>query len=156
MSEIFLNKARSCAVSGHRVLEKDFDKEKIERIFYKLVEGGFNNFFVGMALGFDTVCFQILENIRKEKDIKIIACVPCKTQSYKYNREQKKEYDRMLSVADEVVLINEEYSKNCMQKRNQYMVDRSCALVAYLRRDFGGTANTVKYARKKGVAIIET
>ena len=55
-----------------------------------------------MALGFDTVCFQILEEIRKEKDIKIIACVPCSTQAEKFSLEQKKEYDRMLFIKEAV------------------------------------------------------
>ena len=154
MSEMFINRARACAISGHRVLDKEFNFEKIRNAFVKLVDAGFDTYFVGMALGFDTICFNILEEIKKEKNIKIIACVPCKTQSYKYTKEQKREYDRMLSVADEVVLVSEEYSKTCMQKRNQYMVDNSSVLVAYLRRDFGGTQNTVNYARKTGIQII--
>ena len=35
------------------------------------------------------------------------------------------------------------------------MVDNASALLTYLKRDFGGTANTVKYAKKMGVPIIE-
>ena len=78
-----------------------------------------------------------------------------KTQSQKFTFKQKEEYDRMLSVADEKVFVSEESSKSCMQKRNQFMVDRASVVVAYIKRDFGGTANTVKYATKNQVPIIE-
>lgn len=154
MKELFINKARSCSVTGHRIMEKAFDKKRLKDIFLSLYDIGYRTFLVGMALGFDTVCFQVLEEIRKERDIEIIACVPCLTQSYKFTVSQKKEYDRMLSVSDQTVLISEAYDENCMQKRNEYMVDNSSVIVTYIRRDFGGTFNTVKYAEKKGIQII--
>lgn len=154
MKELFINRARCCAVTGHRVLQKNFDKDKLKLVFLKLIDAGYDTFLIGMALGFDTLCFNILEELRKEKKIKIIACVPCKNQDYKFNITQEKEYRRMLSQADDAVYIEEEYSSKCMQKRNEYMVDNSSCLIAYLKRNFGGTANTVKYAEKKGVYII--
>ena len=89
MTELFINKARACAVSGHRNVEKNLDINRLEQIFIKLIEGGVDTFLVGMALGFDSICFKILERLRKANPIKIIACIPCKTQSYKYNEEQK-------------------------------------------------------------------
>lgn len=154
MKELFINKARCCAVTGHRVIQKNFDKNKLRDNFIKLIDAGYNTFLIGMALGFDTLCFNILEELRKNNDIKIIACVPCKNQDYKFNVTQEKEYRRMLSQADEIVYTEEEYSSKCMQKRNEYMVDNSSCIVAYLKRNFGGTANTVKYAGKKGIYII--
>ena len=155
MSELFINKARTLAVTGHRVLYNDFNRKKLEETLKRSVECGFNTFLIGMAIGFDTICFQILEEIRKEKDIKIIACVPCLTQADRFTLEQKKEYERMLSVADEVKIISKEYTNRCMQKRNEFMVDNSSGLIAYLKRDYGGTANTVNYAIKNHVPIIQ-
>lgn len=143
------------AVTGHRVMERGFDKKRLEKLFNDIIEKNFNTFLIGMALGFDTLCFQILEKIRKEKDIKIVACVPCKSQSIKFSVSQKKEYERMLSVADKVILVSEEYDQKCMQRRNEFMVDNASGVVAYLRREYGGTANTVRYAIKKGVPVIK-
>ena len=60
----------------------------------------------------------------------------------------------MLSVADEKVYINKEYTKECMQKRNEYMVNNCSVLVAYLKNNFGGTFNTVNFAKKMEVPII--
>lgn len=154
MSELFINKARAVAITGHRVLYEDFNKEELKKLLTKFVDKGFNTFLVGMALGFDTVCFQTLEEIRKEKEVKIIACVPCLEQDYKFNYKQKEEYRRMLSSADEKIVLSKEYTSGCMQKRNRFMVDNSSALLAYVKRDFGGTVNTVNYAKKIGVPIV--
>ena len=154
MNEIFINKARAVAITGHRVLYDDFNKQELKKLLTKFVDKGFNTFLVGMALGFDTVCFQTLEEIKKQSEVKIIACIPCLGQDYKFTVKQKQEYDRMLSVADEKIVLSEEYTSTCMQKRNKFMVDNASGVLAYLKRDFGGTANTVKYAEKVGVPVI--
>ena len=154
MSEVFINKAKTLAFTGHRILSAEFNKEKLEIILEKFIEKDFDTFLIGMALGFDTVCFQTLEKLKeKYPTIKIIACVPCLTQAYKFNRLQKEEYDRMLSVADEKIILSTEYTPTCMMKRNKFMVDNASVLLAYLERDYGGTANTVRYAKKMDVPI---
>lgn len=154
MSEVFINVARAVSVSGHRIVENDLDKEKLKGVFLSLIERGYDTFLIGMAIGFDTLCFQILEKIREQKNIKIIACIPCEEQDKKFNKEQKAEYARLIKSADGKVLISKEYNQRCMQKRNEFLVNNSSLLVAYLNRDFGGTAKTVNYARSKNVPII--
>ena len=154
MTEIFINKAKACAVTGHRVLEKDFSFEKLKNILERVVDAGFDTFLVGMALGFDTQCFLALHEIRKQKPIKIIACVPCESQPIKFNEKQKKLYYDMLESADNVVLVSKEYTNYCMMKRNRYMVDNCSLLFAYLKRNFGGTYHTVEYAKKQQVQIL--
>ena len=152
MTEII--KEKTCAVTGHRVLGEDFDDRLLRSVFLTLINMGYNTFLCGMALGFDSVCFKVLEKIREDIDIKIIACIPCKTQSYKYSYKQKKEYERMLSVSDEKIVLSEEYTPYCMQKRNMFMVDNCSVLVSYLRINRGGTFNTMSYAEKTGVKIV--
>lgn len=155
MREIFINKLKACAVTGHRELQKDIDVDKIESLFNQLIDHDFNTFLIGMALGFDTLCFHILEKIRRERKIKIIACIPCKNQDYKYTDYQKKEYARMISVADEKIVLSEQYTPYCMLNRNKFMVDNCSVLIAYLRKDKGGTKYTVNYAQKQNVSILE-
>ena len=60
----------------------------------------------------------------------------------------------MLSVADQKIVISEEYTAWCMQKRNQFMVDNSFAVLCNLKRNTGGTYNTVNYAKKQNVFVI--
>ena len=107
-----------------------------------------------MAIGFDALCFHILEEIRKQKDIQIIGCIPCKEQSARFSMKDKIEYDRMISKCDNKVVLSESYTSNCMFKRNKFMVDNSSILVAYLKREYGGTYNTVNYAKRQNLKII--
>ena len=148
------DKTKTCAVTGHRDLSRGIDAEKTEQILLAAAESGYDTFMVGMAIGFDFLCFKILEKIRKNKDIRIIACVPCKGQADKFSEGQKEEYLRMLASADEVIVLSESYTPYCMHKRNAYMVDNSSLLVAYMREEKGGAYNTVKYAGNKGVTVI--
>ena len=154
MSELFFIRANTVCVSGHREIQKDLNQKKIEVLFENLIDNGIDTFLIGMAIGFDTLCFQILEKIRARKNIKIIACVPCLSQADKFSPEQRKEYQRLLSVADQKVVLSKEYTPSCMQKRNMYMVDNSSCVICYLNKNKGGTYNTVKYAEKKGVPVI--
>lgn len=153
-SEIFINKLKSCAVTGHRILQRDFDKEKVKKVFLKLIDDSYDTFLVGMALGFDTECFLILEEIKKKKNIKIIACIPCESQSKMFTSSQKELYERMINSADSKVILSKEYTPYCMIKRNRFMVDNCTCLVAYLRQEKGGTKNTVEYAKKQNVLVI--
>ena len=152
---MIIDKIRTCAFTGHRNLGVDYSKTELERVVLGLINGGYTTFLVGMAVGFDTECFKMLENLRKEYPIKIIACIPCLTQAYKFSLTQKAEYEKMLLSADEKVYVSKEYSKTCMFKRNMFMVDSASVLVAYLNSDRGGTFQTVNYAKRKGVEIIK-
>ena len=148
------NIEKACAVTGHRVLLKDFNEENLKNIFVNIVNSGVDNFLIGMALGFDTVCFKILHSLKENYKIKITAVVPCENQDKSFNLKQKKEYKNMLDIADEVIVLNKEYITGCMQQRNRYLVENSSILVAYMYKNLGGTVYTVNYARKLDKKII--
>lgn len=154
MKEFDEKRQKSVCITGHRTIESCSIIKDTENHLKDLVKRGYNTFYVGMAVGFDTLCFQILEKIREQNEIKIIACVPCPSQPEKFTYMQKKEYFRMLDVADERVVLSQSYTPYCMQKRNQYMVDNSSVVLAYLRKNFGGTANTVNYAKRNDIPVI--
>ena len=50
----------SCAVTGHRVLGKNFSAERLEEALRSLCAEGGDTFYCGMALGFGTVCGEAL------------------------------------------------------------------------------------------------
>ena len=154
INDKMINPCKTCAVTGHRGLNKDFDNDKLVSALKEVIADGYDCFLIGMALGFDTECFHALEELRKTENITLIACVPCKDQDKKFNEEQKKEYKRMLSSADEVTILSNAYTDKCMLMRNKYMIDRCSALIAYLRRKTGGTFYTVNYAERTGKKII--
>lgn len=154
MSALNIDRSTACSFSGHRIVAKNFNKEELKKTVYNAINDGFSCFLIGMAIGFDTLCFKVLREIRSENDIKIIACVPCKDQAEFFNRAQKKEYEELLSSADHVVCLAENYYDGCMQERNKFMVDNSSLLICYLKTNRGGTYSTVKYAVEKGVKVI--
>lgn len=146
----------TCAVSGNRTLGNDISIEKLKEIFIKLiVNRDINTFLVGMAVGFDTLCFKVLLKLKNTFNIKIIACIPCENQDYNFSKAQKEEYAKMLELADEKVYTGKVYTKNCMLVRNRYLVDNSSVLVVYSRKTTGGTVFTKNYAIKSLVPIIE-
>ena len=145
---------KTCAVTGHRELQEDFNKETTKKIIEEVILKGYNNFLVGMALGFDTVCFNILRKLKEKHKIKITAVVPCGEQDKYFNLKQKKKYREMLETADEVITLHEKFSFGCMQERNRYLVDNASLLIAYLKKKGGGTFYTVSYAEKQGKEII--
>ena len=108
-----------------------------------------------MAVGFDMLCFDILEDIRKTEDIKLIACVPCDNQHKSFSQSQREEYFKKLNSANQIIFVSHEYTPYCMSKRNKFMVDNSNFLVCYLRQKTGGTRNTYNYAKKQQLKIIE-
>ena len=46
------------------------------------------------------------------------------------------------------------HPKAAITKRNRWMVDQSDLLIAFVQRDFGGAYETLKYARRKKVSVI--
>lgn len=146
-------KEKTCAITGHRKIYGQLNRENLKKSFIELIENGYNTFLNGMAIGFDSICFRILLELKEKYPIKIIACIPCENQAERFNNIQKKEYERLLSLVDEKILINKEYTAYCMMKRNKFMVDNASFLIAYLREEKGGTFKTVNYAKEKGLQI---
>ena len=143
----------TCCFTGHRVLKSDFDESRVEEIIDKLIKNGFKTFLVGMAIGFDLKVLEILLK-KRNNNIDIIACVPCKEQDKFFNKIQKEQYKNGLEQVDKVILLSQEYYDGCMQKRNAYMVDNSSIVVAYMYANIGGTKHAVNYAKKKEKIII--
>ena len=150
----YFNIETTCCFTGHRVIKKDFDDYRLKEVIDNLIKKGYETFLVGMAIGFDTECFKILLDLKKEYKINLVACIPCESQALNFTKEQKNEYDYLLSCADQKVLISKEYVKGCMLKRNKFMVDNCSGLIAYYKKETGGTASTVRYAIKTNVPII--
>ena len=143
----------TCSFTGHRIIKKDFNSEKLFNVIEKIIESGYRTFLVGMAWGFDLKVFETLLNF-KNKNIDIIACVPCENQERYFKNSEKEKYLEYLKKADKVVYVSDKYFDGCMQKRNRYIVDNSSILVAYLYSNMGGTKNAVSYAQKQGKNII--
>ena len=62
----------------------------------------------------------------------------------------KKLYKQILSLSDEIIYVtNTEYTKSCMQLRNQYMVDNADGGIVVYDGTNGGTCNCFNYIKKQ-------
>ena len=158
---------KCCAFTGHRPSkfawgynEADtrcvaLKKMLIEQIV-KLVDAGYTDFFSGMAEGTDTWAALAVLTLKKENPALKLHCVlPCEGQADRWSDSARELYFSILEQADEVVYVSREYSKDCMLKRNRYLVDHAACLLAVYNGEWrGGTAMTVRYARKLGRDVI--
>lgn len=152
-STFFDSDVPACAVTGHRVLDADFSRDRLRGALCSLAEAGVCTFFCGMAQGFDLACADEILSLRSERPLRLIACVPCGDQAERYPRRARERYDRILAACDERILLHERYCPGCMFERNRYMVDRAVVVLAYFRGRKGGTGYTVSYAKKQGVPV---
>ena len=143
------------ALTGHRVLGKQFSRAALQARLDELIATGADCFLCGMALGFDLLCGEELA-ARKQAGapLRLVACIPCADQPEGYAAADRARYERVLSACDEKVVLFPSYENGCMFARNRYMVDRCDALLAYLASPRGGTFYTVRYAEKRGKRVI--
>ena len=146
-----INEIKSCSFTGHRELPEDFDKENLTKTLETLIKKGVTTFYNGGAKGFDLISAEIVLDLKKKYPfITLILCIPCINQEKYYTEEDKKKYQEIFKKADEKIYIsNYAYFKGCMQKRDIYLVDHCDILIAFLKKEKGGTAFTVSYCKKK-------
>ena len=149
---------KACCFTGHREIPENEVKGVMEEI-RKSIDNlhsvkGITTFYAGGCTGLDALAASaVLEYREAHPEVRLIVVVPYEGQSRGWSQEEKDEYERIKSLASEVVTLANHYYNGCMQRRNRYMVDRSSECVCYLTREDGGTVYTVKYARSKGLHI---
>ena len=150
---------KTCCFTGHRrisVTEYETVKYRLHETIIRAIRNGYCYFSTGGSWGFDMLAAQTVLELKKHyTNIYLILVLPCKAQTKYWSDDNKKEYDRILNSADKVVWTSEEYTRDCMFKRNRHLVDNSSLCICYLTKNTGGTAYTVRYAIKKGVHVVK-
>ncbi len=129
-----------------------------QKIELAITEYGITNFISGMALGADMDFAEIVLKLRKKYPITLECAIPCPNQTLKWNDKDKLRHENILKRADEIKLISERYTPECMLKRNRYMADKCELVIAVFNGiEKGGTWYTINYAKKanKHIEIIE-
>lgn len=151
-------KAKTCCFTGHRKIPPAQYKNIAKRLRLEIetmIERGVVYFGTGGALGFDTMAAEaVLELRKKYPKIRLILVLPCKTQTHGWSEKDKAVYKNIQRACDKYVYLSEEYTRDCMKRRNRHLVQNSAYCICYLTRHFGGTAYTVEYAKRKGLEII--
>ena len=106
-------------------------------------------------MGVDTYAANIVLNLKTQyPGITLECAIPCETQAVKWNERDRDIYYDLLAKCDKETLLQQNYTSDCMQKRNEYMVDNSDYVIAVWNGKPSGTENTVKYAKKKNKVVL--
>ena len=159
----------ACAFTGHRPRKFPWKynetdpaclalKEVLASQVKTLVQDGCTDFLSGMAPGVDTWGAQIVLDLRENNPaLKLHCIVPCAEQNgkWKWPEDSKALYRYVLDRADSVIYLRRGWQKGCELERDRFLAGYASKLLAvYNGERRGGTAATVRFARKFGRDII--
>lgn len=149
-----------CCFSGHRPekLKRPIQEitEDLEAEVIDAINDGFTVFLTGMAKGTDIIAGEIVLRLQDAgSPIQLVCAVPYPGFEKSWSSEWKQRYGFLLSKAEKIHYISTGFFRGCFQKRNRWLVDHSEKVIAVYNGFPGGTKNTIDYARRKGVKVIE-
>lgn len=149
-----------CCFTGHRP-EKLRRTEKailadLESEIHKAIQDGLSVFISGMARGIDINAAEIVLRIRQEGyPIRLICASPYPGFEDNWCKSWQTRYRVVMANADFVKYTGSCYSKNCFQNRNEWLVNHSSRVIAVYNGTPGGTKNTIEYAMKQGIHVVQ-
>lgn len=149
-----------CCFTGHRPeklsLPEREVKAEIEKEIRLAIADGINVFITGMAPGVDIWAAEVVLELREKEGLplKLIAASPHPRFENRWSIELQKRYAAIMAKADFIKEVCTHYSRGCYQIRNEWMIDHSARVIAVWNGSPSGTKNTVMYAKRKGVPVI--
>ncbi len=152
---------RSVCFTGHRSLPP-----KGTAAFRQLVahteaalrrawERGARRFYCGGAQGFDLLAGKlVLLEQERHLDVHLVLLLPYTGFGERFAAQDRAELLRQKKAAEEVVYLSSHYFPGCMALRNRQLVEDADLCIAYLTRTPSGTAQTIGFAREKGIEVI--
>lgn len=161
-----MEQAVTCCFTGHRpnklpwgVQEDDPRctdlKARLSAALEAEYDAGARHFICGMARGADLYFAEAVLALRKRRSgVTLEAARPCESQADRWPPEDQQRYQHILEQCNYETLVQHQYDRWCMMRRNRYMVDRSARLLAvYDGVPKGGTAQTLAYALRKRLTV---
>ena len=144
-----------CSFSGHRIVKKEHEGA-LSGLLMRAIEyayvAGCRRFLSGGAVGFDTYAARAVIAYRDtHPDVRLVLVLPCKNQSDRWSYSDKRQYEEILSLADDVIYLSDTYTDDCMRKRNMRLAEEADILIAYVNRLNSGSAQTVRMAKGKEI-----
>ena len=157
----------SCAFTGHRPHKLPWKyneadsrcvtlKAALTEQIIRLTEAGIIDFYSGGADGVDCWAALIVLELRKRNPaLRLHMLLPHEGQADRWSDSAQERYHSILKQADSIEYVSHEYYDGCMLDRNHRLVEAAGTLLAvYNGERRGGTAATIRYARKMGRRII--
>lgn len=140
----------ACTFFGHRDCPSSIKGKLHKEIDRLICNHGVDTFYVGTHGNFDRMAYAALVELRKQyqhiKVYRVLAYMP---------RLSDIAQDR--SVLGDTILpegIEKVHPRYAIPHRNNWMIDHSDYVIAYITHSFGGAYQAVERAKKKGKTII--
>lgn len=149
-----------CCFTGHRPEKLQRSEAEIrvdlECEIRKAVHDGLNVFISGMARGIDIDAAEIVLQLRAEGyPVRLICASPYPGFERSWSPTWQTRYRTVMVAADLVRYICPRYRKECFQIRNEWIVNHSSRVIAVFNGRPSGTKNTIDYALRQGVPVIQ-
>ena len=157
----------TCCFTGHRPEKLPWGADEtdprcaaLKKRLYDAVEAaydeGMRHFICGMARGCDFYFAEaVLELRRRKEDVSLEAAVPCPSQADSWPEADRRRWRALLAQCDIETLVQNQYTKGCMLRRNRYMVDHSALVIAVYDGAGGGTQQTLAYALRQQIPFVD-
>lgn len=161
-----IEREHTCCFTGHRpdklpwgTDERDPRCLSLKRSMEREIEGlylrGYRHFISGMARGADLYFAEAVLALReKYPEMTLEGAVPCQSQPDRWPEEERRRWRGILDACDLETLVQQNYDRWCMHRRDRYMVDRSAAILAVFDGTPGGTMYTLNYAMDQELDIL--
>jgi uncharacterized phage-like protein YoqJ len=156
----------TCCFTGHRPEKLPWGDDELDprclalkasmgRELEGLYRRGYRHFISGMARGADLYFAEAALRLReKYPDLTVEGAVPCVSQAERWSPEERRRWRICLDRCDLETVVQQNYDRWCMHRRDRYMVDRSSAILAAFDGTPGGTMYTLNYAMDRHLEIL--
>lgn len=148
----------TCFFTGHTKLPISKIGHIIARLDKEiddLIQKDVTTFLSGGALGFDQTAASLIVSKKKlDHNIRLEMVLPYRDQDKFWPENSLSLYHNLLDCADNVTFLSEKYTYESIRKRNYYLVDHSAYCICALLNKKSGTAQTVHYAIRKGLYVV--
>lgn len=120
------SRAATAAFSGHRFIDasqREHVKKRLSNAVLDAYGNGIRNFISGFAIGFDMMAAEVVAVLKQSHpDIILTAAIPFNGQASRFSFYDRKRYDRLLEVVDEVIVLSDSFYPRCFLDRDEFMV----------------------------------
>lgn len=141
-----MEKQQTATFIGHKECY-GVNRADIHREIENLIEKGVTCFLNGGMGTFDWMCARIVFELKKiYPNIENFLVIPYLT----FNVVEKKYFDNIIYPEG----FEKYHFKAAIPKRNNYLIDNSSYAICYVTHGWGGAAQTLERAIKKGLTVI--
>lgn len=132
-------------------------KSMIYQEIYDAAEDGYDTFITGMQRGVDLWAGEAVLDMMSlpGRDLRLIAVLPYEGFGSSFTGEDRWVFGRIIESAQKTVTVCKSYTKDCMARRNRFMVDNSSRIIGVMSSGFerSGAGQTLRYAKSCGLDI---